>query len=174
MSRPDRSLRALRLIEQYGLQLELWASPLDPLPGGRQAPCRQCWNKPRSRRRYAPFCSPDCAAAFRFARDARLGNCLHCSNLEHTEACPWQIALRDQWICYLCQAEVRTDLPRGHALTPNLDHLFPATYGGERSSANLRLTHRDCNSRRGCSFPTIVLELLSAQQHPRLAFALAA
>jgi HNH endonuclease len=58
---------------------------------------------------------------------------------------PAIVAERDGGICYLWGEPVTAKSGRWGA---TLDHVRPASRGGERSYANVRLAHRSCNSRK--------------------------
>jgi hypothetical protein len=53
-----------------------------------------------------------------------------------------EIYKRDNGICHLCDRWV----PRSEA---SRDHVRPRHHGGKTTWENIRLAHRDCNSRRG-------------------------
>jgi len=53
-----------------------------------------------------------------------------------------EIYKRDNGICSLCHKWV----PRAEA---SRDHVIPRFHGGRTTFSNIRLAHRDCNSRRG-------------------------
>ena len=53
-----------------------------------------------------------------------------------------EILQRDHGTCYLCGQPVpRTEI--------SIDHIIPLTLGGSHTPANLGLTHRSCNARKG-------------------------
>lgn len=62
---------------------------------------------------------------------------------EHNRLRPLVIA-RDGYVCGICGLPV----PRGDV---SIDHIYPRSKGGPTTMANLRVTHRRCNSRKGAS-----------------------
>lgn len=49
--------------------------------------------------------------------------------------------------CAICDGHMR--LSQGHELSATLDHVIPRSKGGGGTWTNLRLAHRDCNTKRG-------------------------
>ncbi len=56
---------------------------------------------------------------------------------------------RDGWVCQLCCEPVDRTLRSPHPLSATLDHIIPVTREGPHASANVRLAHHRCNSRKG-------------------------
>jgi 5-methylcytosine-specific restriction endonuclease McrA len=59
------------------------------------------------------------------------------------------IGARDGWRCHLCGRAVNPALSGAHARGPTIDHLVPVSQGGSDEPTNVRLAHRECNTRRG-------------------------
>lgn len=59
-----------------------------------------------------------------------------------------EVAERDNFVCYLCDAVVDMSLPRTSKLGATLDHVIPVSKGGEDCLENLRLAHWICNIRK--------------------------
>ena len=64
------------------------------------------------------------------------------------------VAERDDWVCWLCGADVDAEVV-GTPWAASLDHVVPKARGGRNDAANLRLAHRRCNSRRGSRMPEL-------------------
>jgi 5-methylcytosine-specific restriction endonuclease McrA len=62
--------------------------------------------------------------------------------VRHEDVSYEEIRARDGNNCYLCRRFVSV-----HDMT--FDHVVPLVGGGEHVKGNLRLAHRDCNSRKG-------------------------
>jgi len=60
-----------------------------------------------------------------------------------------QLGDRDGWRCHLCRRPVNATLVNPHPRAATFDHLIPVADGGTDASANLRLAHRTCNTKRG-------------------------
>lgn len=80
------------------------------------------------------------------------------ANLEIPQASMWRrtltdhLARRDGDHCAICHKPVDLTLssgPRGDRLGPSIDHVIPVSQGGLDTMANVRLTHWDCNHKRG-------------------------
>lgn len=56
---------------------------------------------------------------------------------------------RDGDACYLCGVAVRDDVPIGHPLKANIDHVIPISKGGQHTLDNVRVACRGCNSAKG-------------------------
>lgn len=72
---------------------------------------------------------------------------------------------RDKDICWICGETVDdTDYQtiNGHFIAgnryPSIDHTHPIALGGVHSWENVRLTHKDCNTKRGASMSEVVDE----------------
>lgn len=61
---------------------------------------------------------------------------------------PTYVFDRDRWRCHVCGQKVDPSLNGLDLRGPTLDHIVPLSEGGEHSHANVRLAHRECNSRR--------------------------
>ena len=59
---------------------------------------------------------------------------------------------RDGPGCWICRQPL--DLSGPGPLSPSLDHVIPASRGGDDSDGNARLAHLVCNSARGNRQPT--------------------
>ena len=58
--------------------------------------------------------------------------------------------LAEEDVCWLCGLPVDKDLPAGHPMSAELDHVAPVSKGGALfDRANLRLSHRLHNQQRG-------------------------
>jgi 5-methylcytosine-specific restriction endonuclease McrA len=58
--------------------------------------------------------------------------------------------LAEEDICWLCKAPVDKSLKTPHPMSPEVDEVIPVSLGGDPyDRENCRLTHRDCNRRRG-------------------------
>lgn len=60
---------------------------------------------------------------------------------------------RDGPACWICRQPMDLTRP-GVPLSPSLDHVIPASRGGDDSDANARLAHLVCNTSRGNRAPT--------------------
>ena len=57
--------------------------------------------------------------------------------------------LKTQTYCHLCGHTVNKQLPAGHPMAPEIDHIIPLARGGAKTAlSNLALTHRSCNLRK--------------------------
>jgi len=59
---------------------------------------------------------------------------------------------RDGWICQLCLEPIRPRAPgesRIYPEFPTLDHIIPASCGGDNSQWNLQAAHATCNVDKG-------------------------
>lgn len=54
----------------------------------------------------------------------------------------FEIGQRDSWVCYLCLTGIEAD-------DISFDHVIPLSRGGAHSSENIRVTHLNCNVRKG-------------------------
>lgn len=68
---------------------------------------------------------------------------------------PAALAERDGPSCWLCGNDVDPRAPRGSAHAGSVDHVVPRAKGGRDDGGNLRLAHRQCNSRRGSALPEL-------------------
>lgn len=59
------------------------------------------------------------------------------------------IAERDGWTCHLCELPVDPTIRGRVRDARSFDHVIPLALGGEHSTANIRLAHFGCNSRKG-------------------------
>lgn len=59
------------------------------------------------------------------------------------------VIVRDEGRCQICRELVDLDAGPYEPMSVNLDHVVPRSCGGSHDVANLRLTHRACNLRRG-------------------------
>lgn len=60
-----------------------------------------------------------------------------------------ELAERDRWTCHLCRKRVDSSLKSPHPRSATFDHLIPIAEDGTDAPENLRLAHRECNTRRG-------------------------
>lgn len=57
--------------------------------------------------------------------------------------------LREETTCWLCGQPVDQTIPTPHPFSAEVDHVRPVAQGGDLyDRANLRLTHRRCNTAR--------------------------
>ena len=66
-----------------------------------------------------------------------------------------QVAERDDWTCWICEAEIDPAAPRPSPWAASIDHVVPRARGGGNDPENLRLAHRRCNGRRGSHLPEL-------------------
>lgn len=58
--------------------------------------------------------------------------------------------LREETDCWLCGQPVDKTIPTPHPMSPEVDEVVPVSLGGSPiDRANCRLSHRDCNVKRG-------------------------
>jgi hypothetical protein len=57
---------------------------------------------------------------------------------------------RDEWVCGICGRDVDKSLAYPEPKSPSLDHVTPLARGGRHILANVRISHLDCNVKRGC------------------------
>lgn len=57
---------------------------------------------------------------------------------------------RDAWVCGICGRDVDKSLAYPDLRSPSLDHVTPLARGGRHILANVRISHLDCNVKRGC------------------------
>lgn len=67
-----------------------------------------------------------------------------------------QLAERDGTICYICESDIDLGLSGLDRFGPTIDHVIPLALGGTNDDSNLRLTHRDCNTKKGISLPALI------------------
>lgn len=60
-----------------------------------------------------------------------------------------EIAVRDGFVCHICNGLVDMTLPRTVGLGATVDHVIPLSKGGSDEPDNLRLAHWSCNVRKG-------------------------
>lgn len=60
-----------------------------------------------------------------------------------------EIGDRDGWHCELCEKPVNRWLEYPDPKSPSLDHIVPLSLGGAHDPSNARVTHLDCNVKRG-------------------------
>ncbi len=65
------------------------------------------------------------------------------------------VALRDGWVCWLCDGPVDPAAPVGSAGHATVDHVVPRSRGGSNDPSNLRLAHRRCNMARANHLPEL-------------------
>lgn len=63
---------------------------------------------------------------------------------------------RDGNICYICDRAIDVSLSGSDNLGPTVDHVIPLARGGTNQGSNLRLTHRQCNTKKGVSLPALI------------------
>lgn len=68
---------------------------------------------------------------------------------------PAKLAARDGATCWLCGNDVDPGAPKGSPFAGSVDHVVPRARGGGNEDGNLRLAHRQCNSRRGSRLPEL-------------------
>lgn len=61
----------------------------------------------------------------------------------------------DGYACYLCKRPVLRDVSPNHDLALAIDHFVPHSAGGTDAIANLRVSHRICNTEKGDKIPGI-------------------
>jgi hypothetical protein len=71
-----------------------------------------------------------------------------------------EIAERDKWRCWLCDAPVDPEMSVNDARGPSVDSMSSATKGSKsrgkaNSDAGERLAHRGCNTRKGAITPVV-------------------
>jgi hypothetical protein len=66
-----------------------------------------------------------------------------------------ELAARDGWVCWLCDAPIDPSLPPTFAGGATVDHVVPRSRGGTNDRDNLRLAHRRCNGGRGSHLPEL-------------------
>lgn len=60
---------------------------------------------------------------------------------------------RDGDDCWLCNSPIDFSIAdKNHPMHYSRDHLKPRAAGGSDELSNLRLAHRECNRKRGCSW----------------------
>jgi 5-methylcytosine-specific restriction endonuclease McrA len=69
--------------------------------------------------------------------------------LEAEDVLPDVVYERDKKTCQICLVLVDMSLRWPHPGSPELDHVVPVSRGGAHTYANVRLTHRICNLRKG-------------------------
>lgn len=97
------------------------------------------------------FCSYECRVVFFERRYREIGypGCPACHLVgRHLDPCRWYVGVRDGWQCRLCHQPVEWWRRNPDPLMATIDHILPASQGGRRINANLRLAHRICNTLR--------------------------
>lgn len=62
--------------------------------------------------------------------------------------------LREESVCWLCGHPVDVRLKRPDPMAPEVDHVVPVSKGGRPyDRSNARLSHGDCNRKRGNGDP---------------------
>jgi hypothetical protein len=148
-------------VERLGLDLTGPLPEIDVLRAVQARSVRLCLTcgtcldpNTRAKRRY---CSQDCADRFGLYANLAQGQCVACERLdgEHGQLCRLDLAIRDNWTCWLCNQAV-SPLGVGPALA-TFDHVVPRAYKGPNTPANLRLAHKQCNALRGAPKPGLEL-----------------
>lgn len=63
-----------------------------------------------------------------------------------------EIAIRDNWICGICE-ELVDELLGGHnPKRASVDHIIPISKGGNDTKLNVQIAHFDCNLRKGATY----------------------
>lgn len=62
---------------------------------------------------------------------------------------PWEVFVRDGWICGLCGEDIDPDLVAPDLECASVDHIIPLARGGTHEMANVQAAHLICNSRKG-------------------------
>lgn len=110
--------------------------------------CRQSFPlssyPPSSGKRGHGFMCSDCASPYKRATDARRRSSIELTQVEHIST--MRVAKRDNWTCWLCSGAVTRE-------TWSLDHVIPLSKGGAHTYDNIKLAHRDCNSRKNAKLP---------------------
>jgi 5-methylcytosine-specific restriction endonuclease McrA len=144
-------------VERLGINLEGPLPEIDVLRAVQSRPGRRClccgaalgpMTRPRQR-----YCSSDCADRFHLWASLAQSQCVSCGRPEggHSRHCRLAMAIRDGWTCWLCGEEVSPYATGARSAT--FDHVVPRLYKGPTIPSNLRLAHRQCNSRRGAPCP---------------------
>ena len=66
-----------------------------------------------------------------------------------------ELAERDGWVCWLCEAPIDPGAVSGSPAMATVDHVVPRSRGGRTELGNLRLAHRRCNGARGNHLPEL-------------------
>jgi hypothetical protein len=112
---------------------------------------------PRSRRR--PTCSVNCrsvlqhgaaplTSAYSWTQDAIVRARNAGATVIHTIT-RTEILERDDYCCYLCGKQTRTDVDCFHPDSPTVDHVVPLSRGGQHTLDNVRTACLRCNSVKG-------------------------
>ena len=56
------------------------------------------------------------------------------------------VALRDGWVCHLCRKDIERRRGRDGV---HFDHVVPLSRGGQHTEGNIRVSHAECNLRKG-------------------------
>jgi hypothetical protein len=99
----------------------------------------------------ATFCRNWCRIVYVRARLDETGFeiCPSCHRSNgHQTNCYIVIAEQTDWRCGLCFGEIDFSLRQPDPGSATLDHVIPASKGGPRTTANLRLAHYGCNGAR--------------------------
>lgn len=60
-----------------------------------------------------------------------------------------RLLVRDGFNCHICKEPLNLRAENNAPDQPSIDHVLPRSEGGGHELSNLRLAHRECNSRRG-------------------------
>jgi len=85
---------------------------------------------------------PDYASEQHHRRRLRIGVAFQ--SISRTE-----IGERDGWVCGICGGPIDRELVWPDRMSQSLDHILPLSLGGSHTVDNVRITHLDCNVKRG-------------------------
>lgn len=74
-----------------------------------------------------------------------------------------KVAVRDSFICAICNEKVDMTLDCNHDFAGSVDHIVPLVLGGFHSYANAQFAHRICNSAKGALEGRIAMTSMSSK-----------
>ena len=103
--------------------------------------------------------NPEKRRATESMRRARIRNA-ECENGVSLET----VAMRDGWLCYICDVETDPKLPPHHPRKAELEHVVPLSRGGSHTFANLKVACHRCNGVKGAHRTPEEVRMLICEQ----------